>query len=56
MSNITISLLFAAGFGTWVFTKMNRYNGGSSKNAAIMGATAAIFGFIVLLTILGLIF
>lgn len=43
MSNAVISFLFAAGSGTWIYTKFMRYTGNNTKNAVIgAGISAAI--------------
>ena len=41
MSAFLISLLFAAGAGTWIYTKLGRHTGGGNQRSAYIGAAAA---------------
>ena len=52
MSNGVVAFLFAAGGGVWVYSVMMRRTGGNTQNAAIVGAVAAVFGFIFMLLVL----
>lgn len=54
MSNVAIALLAAAGFGTWVYTKLMRSTGGNTKNAVTGAALSAGLAFILLLIVLWL--
>jgi hypothetical protein len=41
MSAFLVSLLFAAGAGTWVYTKLGRRTGGGNQQGAVIGAAVA---------------
>jgi len=55
-SNFTISVMFAIGFGGWIYSKTNRANGGLIKRTLSVTVVAGIAAFIVMLTLLSLIF
>ena len=53
MSALLISLLFAAGAGTWVYTKLGRRTGGGNQQGAFIGAgVAAVLIFLFVFTFL----
>jgi hypothetical protein len=47
MSAFWVSLMFAAGFGTWIYTKFQKYSGNNTQQSAIASVIAALFIFIV---------
>ena len=47
MGNSVISFLFAAGAGTWIYTKFMRYTGNNTQNAVIGAVISAILIFII---------
>lgn len=55
MSNFVISLLVAAGSGTWIYTKLQRKSGNNTRPSLVASAIAALFIFIVLIVILNMI-
>ena len=52
MPPAVVSLLFAAGLSTWVYTKVIRSTGGNTKSSLIVGGITFIFSFIGFLMIL----
>jgi hypothetical protein len=55
MSSFWIALIFAAGSGTWVFTKLQRSTGATNTKYAVAGASVfAIIGFIVIFSLIRL--
>lgn len=53
MPPFLIAFLFGAGFGTWVFTKVQRSSGGNTQSSGVTAAIAGIFAFVVMLLVLG---
>jgi hypothetical protein len=51
MSPIIVSLLFAAGASTWIYTKLQRYSGNNTRQSLIAVAVSAVLIFIVFLFI-----
>jgi hypothetical protein len=47
MSAFWVSLMFAAGSGTWIYTKFQKYSGNNTQQSAIASVIAALFIFIV---------
>lgn len=47
-----VALLFAAGFATWVYTKISNKTGGNNKDSIIVAAIAAAFGYVILFMVL----
>lgn len=56
MGNGLISLLFAVGLATWIYTKLMRSTGGNQKSAITASAVSGVFVFIVFFTALSMIF
>lgn len=57
MSAVVISLLFAIGAATWIFTKMQRRGGGENAKQSVLAAGfAGLVIFLVLWSILSLFF
>ncbi|HSW78811.1 MAG TPA: hypothetical protein VLF88_02230 [Candidatus Babeliales bacterium] len=56
MSAFWVSLLFALGIGTWIFTKFQRYSGNNTKQSVIGTAVSALIIFFVSYTILRTLF
>lgn len=53
MSAFLISLLFAAGASTWIYTKLGRRTGGGNQQSAFIGAgVAAVLIFLFVFTFL----
>jgi xanthine/uracil permease len=53
MSALLIALLFAAGVGTWIYTKLAQRTGGGNQRGAFMGAgVAAVLIFLFAFTLL----
>ncbi|MGA3150609.1 MAG: hypothetical protein ABSD10_03310 [Candidatus Saccharimonadales bacterium] len=50
-----ISFLFTLGAGTWIYTKLQRYNGNNTKQSVIAAAVAAVIIFLIMFSILSLI-
>lgn len=50
-----ISFLFAAGFSTWVYSKVSERTGGNNRDSLIVAAIAFAFGFFILLFILSMV-
>lgn len=55
MSNFVISLLIAAGSGTWIYTKLQRKSGNNTQQSLIASGISALILFIVLMVILNMI-
>jgi hypothetical protein len=55
MSPFLVSLMFAAGAGTWIYVKFQRYSGNNTKQSVIATAVAGLFIFIVFYYIMSLI-
>lgn len=55
MSAAVVSLLFALGIGTWLYTKFMRYSGNNTQQSAIATGVSAVIIFVVLYLILGLV-
>lgn len=51
MTDGVTSLIFGAGFGTWIYAMMMK-NTSSQQNSLIAGAVAGVAGFIVIFTLL----
>ncbi len=47
-----VALMFGAGFGTWVYTKVYRSTGGSTQNSLVVAGVATAFGFVAMLLLL----
>jgi hypothetical protein len=47
-----VAFLFAVGFATWVYSKVQRSTGGNTQNSLVVSGIAAVFGFVILLIIL----
>lgn len=56
MSDAMIGFLFGIGFGGWVYAKAYRSTGGNNVSALLMAAGAALVGFLLIITVLGIIF
>lgn len=50
MSNFLIAFLFAAGGGTWIYSKMYSRTGGNTQNALIVAGLSGVllFGFMLI--------
>jgi hypothetical protein len=55
-SNVTIGLIFAIGFGGWVYAKINRSTGGNTTSALTVAGGAGLIAFLLIVIILGKIF
>ena len=56
MSNTLTGLLFGLGLGGWVYTMMMRQTGGQIQTSLSVAIGAALVGFFVVFTLLGVIF
>lgn len=54
MSNSFYAILFAVGFGTWVYSRFVHYTN-SQRNSLIGAGVAALLGFFVIFTLLNMI-
>ncbi len=52
MPPTVVALMFGAGFGAWVYTKIYRNTGGNTQNALVVAAVATVFGFMAMLLLL----
>jgi len=55
MSAVWISLMFAAGAATWIYTKFMRSSGNNTKQSAIAAGISALAIFFVFLTVFNMI-
>jgi hypothetical protein len=55
MSAFVVSLMFAAGAGTWLFTKFQKYSGNNTKQSAIAAGFVGLIILFVFYTIFKLI-
>lgn len=53
MPPAVVALMFAAGAGTWVYTKVLRSTGGNTQNALIVAGISGAFAFAIMLIVLG---
>jgi hypothetical protein len=53
MGNAFVALIGAIGVGGWIYAKTSRRTGGNAKSALLVAAIAALFAFIVLLSLIG---
>lgn len=52
MSALLVAVMFTAGFGMWVYAKLQRNTGGgNNKNALIGAGVAGVIGFIVVFSL-----
>ncbi len=51
-----IALLAGLGAGGWVYSKFHHRTGGNVRNALVAGALAGVFAFIVIISLLSLLF
>lgn len=47
-----VAFLFAAGFSTWVYTKISNKTGGNNRDSLVVAGIAFAFGFVALFLIL----
>ena len=55
-SNVTVGLLFAVGFGTWVYSRMYHSTGGRNRDALIVAGVAGGFAFLLVILLLSVFF
>jgi hypothetical protein len=55
-SEQAIAALAGVSVGFWAYSKLSRSTGGNAMSAGIAGAVAGLFVFVILLSILSLIF
>jgi hypothetical protein len=55
MSPAIVSLLFAAGAATWLYTKFQRYTGNNTQNSLIAAGVSGIVIFFIFFTIFNMI-
>lgn len=53
MSNEVVGLLFGAGFGAWVYSKMMKSTGSNVQTSLIVAVFAGLFGFLIAWTLIG---
>jgi hypothetical protein len=51
MSPVVVSLLFTAGAGTWIYTKLQRSSGNNTRQSVTAAGVCALLIFIVFLYI-----
>lgn len=51
-----ISLLVTLSAGTWIYTKLQRRSGNNTKQSVVASGVAALFVFIVVFSVLTLVF
>lgn len=56
MSNFLVSLLAAAGAGTWIYNRFQRYTGGQTKRSLMVAAISSVLIFLVFLAVMNLVF
>jgi len=55
MSNFLIAFLFAAGGGTWIYSKMYSRTGGNTKNVLVVAGLSGGLLFLLMLIILSIV-
>jgi len=55
MSNFLIAFLFAAGGGTWIYSKMYSRTGGNTQNALIVAFLSGGLLFLFMLVVLAIV-
>ena len=55
MSNFLIAFLFAAGAGTWIYTKVQQKTGGNTQQALIVGGISGGLLFLFMLVVLAIV-
>jgi hypothetical protein len=55
MTNAFISLMLAAGVGTWIYSKTMRQTGNNTKSALTVAGIVAVLAFLVMLYLLSLV-
>ena len=55
MSNYLIAFMFAAGAGTWVYTKVQAKTGGNTQQALGVGVFLGVLFFLLMLLILSVV-
>ena len=56
MSNLLVALFLAAGISGWTYSQAQRRNGGLTQKSVIVAAVCGVIAFIVMWTVLILIF
>ena len=56
MSNVWTGLIFGIGISGWVYAQMMRRTGGNTKNSVILAAAAGLVGWLVVTTLLSIVF
>ena len=56
MNPFLASFMFAAGSGAWIYSKMQRRNGGLTQQSLAVAGGAALAAFVVFLTIFSTLF
>lgn len=51
MNSIVVSLLFALGFGAWVYNKTMKHNGSQTQQALLVAGVVGAIGMVVFYTI-----
>jgi hypothetical protein len=55
-SNVTVALIFGLGFGAWVYGKTQRRTGNNTQSSLLVAGLCALAGFVVVVTILSVLF
>ncbi len=55
MSNFLIAFLFAAGGGTWIYSKMYSRTGGNTQNALVVAGLSGGLLFLFMLVVLAIV-
>ncbi len=56
MGNLLIAFLFGVGFAGWIYSKVNRRNGGLAKQSLAVSGGAGLVALLLVWIILGIIF
>lgn len=55
-SNFAVGIYFGIGLAGWVYAKMQRQTGGNTTNSLIVAGGSGLVGFLLISTLLGIVF
>lgn len=55
MSNFLIAFLFAAGAGTWIYTRVQAKTGGNTQQALVVAGLSGLLFFLFMLLVLSIV-
>lgn len=55
-SDFAIGIYFGIGLSGWMYAKMQRQTGGNTTNSLVVAGGAGLLGFLLVFTLLGIVF